>query len=312
MPICEICNTSKFDLIATRIREGEGRIMKCFHCGLIIQDITWSQEKLKEYYETEYQTTNSLVLEHTQKPIEHFNDRLKTVYPIFNQILPLLKPESRVLEVGCGPGSLLSLIKPHVARCVGVELHTPFVDFIKENLGIEAYAEDINKMKFDDKFDVVISIATLDHLPNPLETLTTMKGLLSPSGKLYVEVPNCEEALNHYIPEQNRIKFNEFFWHRAHLFYFSKNTVTELFKKAGLNINISCRHDYTLKNFLNWYFAGKPQSGLVIGHTDVRFFEGESDFEEQMNRMFLAMEKEFRKIISETFRGDNLCCLGWV
>ena len=155
-------------------------------------------------------------------------------------------------------------------------------------------------------------ISTLDHLPNPLETLITLKSLLTVNGKIYIEVPNCDEALNYFLPEPNLSNFRRFFWHRAHLFYFTKETISALFKKAGLSIKVTCRHDYTLKNYLNWYFVGKPQSGLVTGMVRNELFDGNSDFEVRMNKMFATMEKEFRKIMSETFRGDSLCCIGWI
>jgi len=310
MPVCEICEGKKFKLVTNRIREGEGRIVKCESCGLVIQDLGWDEKKLRDYYEKEYQTTNSLVLGESQGPEKHFADRMKTIGSVFEKVKPFLRHESRVLEVGCGAGELLSLIKPLVKHCVGVELNTPFVDFMKAHLKIDAYAEDVNNLKLDEKFDLVISISTLDHLPNPLKTLVSMKKLLASSGRIYVEVPNIDEALNHLLPPSTRAKYNEFFWHRAHLFYFSKETITALFKKAGLKADVTCRHEYTLKNFLNWYFLGKPQSDFVTGLTESGLFPGSSDFERDMNDMFTRMEREFKDSIARTFRGDNLCCVG--
>ena len=183
---------------------------------------------------------------------EHYRDRMKTIASVFAQVKPLLRHGIKVLEVGCGTGELLHLIKPLAKRCVGVELNTPFVEFMRKKLGIEAFAEDINKLNLKEKFDLVISISTLDHLSNPLQTLLSMKRLLAPKGKIYVEVPNMEEALNCFLPDVTRAKYNQFFWHKAHLFYFSKDTISKLFKKAGLKVKVSCRHEYTLKNFLNW------------------------------------------------------------
>jgi len=312
MAICEICGSKKFKNIATRIREGIGKIIQCNKCGLVIQDLNWGTKQIRNYYEGAYQRTNSLIRGKTQSPEEHFEDRLKTVGEIYKQIKPLLTSKSKVLDVGSGPGALLSLIKPYVKRCVGIELHTPFVNFMKKKLSIEAYDEDINKLKINDKFDLVICISTLDHLPNPLETLFTMKKLLSKKGKIYVEVPNRNEALNLYLPDESRKKYNEFFWHRAHLFYFTEHTLSRLFRKAGLKSNIACRHDYTLKNFLNWYFLGKPQSGLVAGMRKNEFFKGNNPFEIKMNELFIGGEKCFKKIMSETFSGDSLCCTGWI
>lgn len=307
---CEICGNKDFVLIATKIREGKGRILKCGSCGLIIQDIGWSSAKLKEYYEHEYQRTNSLVAGRTQTPAEHFKDRLSTIGPVFEGIKHLLKPDSNVLEVGCGAGSLLSLIKPHVANCVGIEAYTPFVDFINNELGIEAHAIDLAKLNSKVHFDIIISIATLDHIPNPCSTLLAMRGRLSKSGKIYIEVPSCEQALNLYLPSKMKEKFNEFFWHRAHLFYFDRSTISALFDKCGLSVSMTCRHDYTLKNFLKWYFTGRPQTSLVSGMSETGLFSGRSDFESRMNKMFELMEKDFKKIMAETFRGESFCCIG--
>lgn len=309
---CEICESKLFDLIATQIREGEGRIMMCRQCGLIIQSLDWNAERLREYYESEYQETNSLVTGKIQSPLEHFNDRLKTIDPIFEKIKPLLSTEAQVLEIGCGAGALLSLIKPHVSGCVGVELYKPFVEFIRKELGIEAIAQDVNTLNLGKKFDLVISIDCLDHLSNPYETVLTMRDLLKDNGKIYIEVPNQQDGLNLYLPETTRKEYNRFFWHRAHLFYFTKDTISALFQRAGLGISVSCRHNYTLKNYLNWYFLGKPQTRFLTGTQCVDFFSDNSPFEKRMNNMFRLMEREFKKIMAETFHGDSLCCMGWI
>ena len=313
MNSCEICGSEDFSLVATEIREGAGKICQCNSCGLVIQDISQTYEGLDKYYNEEYQLINSLVSGREQSPKEHFDDRIMTIKPIIENIRPYLNPQIKLLEIGCGTGELLYNIKSYVSEVTGVEINSRFVNFINSDLGIEAYAGDINKIDIGGrKFDFIISIATLDHLNNPLETLVTMRDLLAPDGKIYIEVPNRNEGLNHYIPSPNREMFNKFFWHRAHLFYFTKATITALFKKAGLNVSISCRHDYTLKNFLNWYFLGKPQSGLVTGMLDSRFFYGKSDFEVRMEKALSSLEEEFKMIMLQTFCGDNLCCIGWL
>lgn len=312
MPRCEICESSDFSLITTKIREGEGRIMRCKSCGLIIQDLGWDKDNLREYYEKEYQETNSLITGRKQTPKEHFEDRLKTVGPIFENIQKLLRPYMNVLELGCGAGTLLSLINPHVAKSVGVELHTPFVEFIKHELGIEAHAKDLKSLKYEGKFNLAVCIDSLDHMPNPLETLWSLRALLAPGGIIYMEVPNQEDALNLYLPESTRQQYNIFFWHRAHLFYFTRQTLANLFGKVGFRVSITCRHNYTLKNYLNWYFLGRPQQSFVTGTTDLGFFSGQSEFERRMNDLFRRIEPEFKTILAETFHGDTLCCVAEV
>ena len=308
--VCEICGLKNFKVIATEIREGPGIINKCNSCGLIMQDIIQTNEEIEEYYNKEYQKTNSLQIGKEQSPREHFDDRVKTFEHLLNNILPLLRPNMKILEIGCGTGELLFLIKPYVQEVVGIEIHKQYVDFMNDELGIEAYAEDVNKIDFNDRtFDIVLSIMTLDHLPNPAETLHTMKHLLTKDGIIYIEVPNQEEALNYYLPEPNQKRFNTFFWHKAHYFYFTRDTLTRLMEKVGFEPKITCRHEYTIQNFLNWYFTGTPQQSFIEASMKADFFSGDSEFETTMNEMFNEMDSRFHKILNRHFRGDTLCCI---
>ncbi|OPY36116.1 MAG: hypothetical protein A4E35_02158 [Methanoregula sp. PtaU1.Bin051] len=310
MQKCELCDGNSFHVIATEIREGPGTILQCDTCGLVFQDIQQTENDLKQYYNEEYQKTNSLREGSVQTPKEHFDDSIRAFKAVFERIRPFLAKDKRVLDIGCGTGELLYMVKPHVAEAVGIELNEDFARFIRDDLGITAYAEDVNRMDFPDRsFDLIFCIMTLDHLPNPLETLSTMKRLLKDNGLIYIEVPNRGEALNYFLPEQNRKRFNTFFWHRAHYFYFTKETLSGMLKKAGLAANISCRHQYTLVNFLNWYFCGTPQKTFVDATSKSHLFAGESAFEKRMNGLLDKTEKEFQAILSDTCTGDSLCCI---
>jgi 2-polyprenyl-3-methyl-5-hydroxy-6-metoxy-1,4-benzoquinol methylase len=307
---CEICNSSESKIIATKIREGPGIIRQCSSCGLIFQDINQTLEQLKEYYNAEYQKTNSLDLSREQTPREHFNDSILSKQPILDAITPYLRPDMSVLDIGCGAGELLYNVKPHVREVVGVELNTAFVDFINRDLGIEAHAEDLNRIDFAGRqFDLILCINALDHMPNPHETLATIQKILKPDGILYLEVPNKDEALNDYLPEPNKSEYNTFFWHKAHFFYFTRNTLQKILEKYGFESRITSCHKYTLKNFLQWYYLGKPQKSFREATTSNYFFPGDSQFETKMNALFEQMDKQFRQILADTVTGDTLCCL---
>ncbi len=307
---CEICNSKNFKLIATEIREGSGKIFECESCGLIIQDTAQTENDLSKYYNEEYQKTNSLVEGIEQTPREHFNDSIKTINDLLSHVRPMLTPKMSVLEVGCGTGELIYSIKPYVKEVVGIELNKGFVDFIKHELKLETYNQDVNTMDFGNrKFDLILCIGTLEHLSNPLKTLRTMQNLLTENGILYLEVPNRDEAMNIYLPEPQRKKFNMFFWHKAHTFYFTRDTLIKLMEKAGFNCDITCRHQYTLINFFNWYFTGHRQNKYLEATTDTRLLSGTSTLETSMNDMMQEMESRFHKILTDTGHGDTLCCV---
>jgi len=306
---CEICGKNDSSIIATKIREGKGIIRKCNNCNLVFQDIDMTKEELSKYYNELYQDTNSLRKGIIQSPFEHFIDRYPTIKQTFDNIKPYLKPDMDVLELGCGSGELMHMINLHVNSVTGIELNCEFVKFIKNQLNYDAYCGDINEISLNKKYDLIISIMTLDHLPNPKESLLKMKSLLKDNGLLYIEVPNIDVALNKYIPGQMSDKYLEFFWHFAHYFYFSKDTFQMLLNSVGLSAEIRCQHQYSLKNFLSWYFTGKPQDNYYAATMEKKFFEGKSEFEDKMNDMIYTMDSQFQRILSDTFTGDSLYCI---
>lgn len=296
-------------LVATEIREGKGRIVQCFRCGLVRQDLNWSKSRLRRYYNDVYQKTNSLEATSLQSPRCHFESRRQTLGPLLARLIPALKPTMRVLDLGCGAGELLHAIRPKVREVVGFEINKRFVEFMRRSLGIEAYHEDFTNFEFGARrFDLVLSIDALDHLPNPAEALRSIRRLLAANGRAYLEVPNVEEALGANLPEKTRALYRTFFWHRAHFSYFSKKTLKGILARNGFRSSISCRHQYTLKNFLNWYFCGKPQSTFVDAATNLQWFEGKDEFERGMNRIFRLAERQFHACLGKTGRGDTLCC----
>jgi SAM-dependent methyltransferase len=312
MPECPIrrrhCVRDHVDVVATRIREGEGRIVQCRECALVMQDLDWSDAEVDRYYNEQYQITNSLAVGEVQTARHHYDDRMKTIGPLFDAIAAITTPSMRVLEVGCGAGELLSLLKPRVAKCVGVELNRPFVDFVNAELGIEAHAGELASLALTDQFDLIICIDSLDHMRDPIEQLARMRTLLAPGGTIWLAVPNLHEALNHCLPEPQQDGYRTFFWHRAHFFYFTPDTLTTMLEVAGFRVTgIDYYHQYGLRNFFNWYFRGEPQRGYVEA-THGGFFAGTDPFEVQMNALCAEMQSRFLTILRTTGRGDTIWC----
>ena len=80
------------------------------------------------------------------------------------------------------------------------------------DMGINAQYGFFEKLDFDTKFDLIISINALDHMPYPMEILHKIYDSLEDDGKIYFELPNRNEALNFFLPEVNQKNFNTFFW----------------------------------------------------------------------------------------------------
>jgi predicted SAM-dependent methyltransferase len=76
----------------------------------------------------------------------------------------------------------------------------------------------------------------IEHVPNPVETLATMKKLLAPSGIIWISVPNAA------YPVSKALKGR---WHSSdlpyHLMHFSPQSMAMTGQAAGLNV----RHQTT-------------------------------------------------------------------
>ena len=97
----------------------------------------------------------------------------------------------KVLDVGCGTGLFAFNAAKKGAIVLGVDFSIEAIQiaksqYIHKNLKFES--TDINKIK--EKFDVIVSNGTLEHMDNPLKTLRLFKRRLTKSGCIITTSPN--------------------------------------------------------------------------------------------------------------------------
>lgn len=91
--------------------------------------------------------------------------RKKHVWPEMEKLLAGLNPEDSVLDVGCGNGRLLELIKNQ--NYLGVDNSEELISAAQKNYPDNNFRiADILDLKINDQYDLVISVAVLHHLPS--------------------------------------------------------------------------------------------------------------------------------------------------
>jgi cyclopropane fatty-acyl-phospholipid synthase-like methyltransferase len=158
-------------------------------------------------------------------------------------IIPLL-PEKveRVLEVGCGSGETLSIIKSRFpgSTTVGIELSenaaklaSSKVDLLK-NLDIE---QDESRSTLG-QFDLILLLDVLEHLRDPWTTLRSLvANNLTKGGTVITSIPN---ARNHALLVQllrGDFKYMESgVLDKTHLRFFTKKSMHRLIEESGLSV----------------------------------------------------------------------------
>lgn len=291
-------------------REGSGLWERCNHCGLVINRSGVAPDQVDDFYNEAYQEKNSFCQGQKINARQHFEIRLGSIKPRAEYLLSKIGPDAQVFELGAGSGELLHLLKPHVRHCVANELCREFVEFMKNDLGIEASSEDYLKLTPCDQWDLAISIGTLDHIHNTRDFAEKLFRDIKPGGLFYVEVPNDCQALKDYLPGEYSGNFKQYMYQAAHYYSFTFDTLSKLLSEAGFMIEESfSRHDYSLINYLNWYLTGKPQKSIGDAKSSSQIFHGTSAFEQEMNALLAVTDQSFRDIITRHRLGESICML---
>jgi ubiquinone/menaquinone biosynthesis C-methylase UbiE len=103
------------------------------------------------------------------------------------------KPFESLLDVGCGTGKVLSLIKDKFnAKVSGIDLSEGMIRKSKELLGEGAdlkVGDSENLLWNDDTFDVIVCNESFHHYPNPIAVLKEMKRVLKANGRVIIADP---------------------------------------------------------------------------------------------------------------------------
>ena len=102
-----------------------------------------------------------------------------------------------ILEVGCGQGEFLSLLRSQGCPCFeGVELNSVAADSARR-AGFTAHTQPLEEFAAThrDRFDAVCAFQVLEHIAAPIPFLEAAISLLRPRGSLLLSVPNADSYL---------------------------------------------------------------------------------------------------------------------
>lgn len=124
------------------------------------------------------------------------NPKRHTKEQFIKWIYPLTEQDFRgktVLEVGCGNGgNCLRMLMAGAKKVIGIDYDQRTVKVAEKNLknfkNKEVKFESAYDMKYEDEFDIVLSIGVIHHLENPKAAIMNMVRAAKPDGKVLIWV----------------------------------------------------------------------------------------------------------------------------
>lgn len=123
-------------------------------------------------------------------------------------VAPLLKDfpsDCRLLEVGCGTGLVLQLLRRLSAGGVvlGMDCHADALSWARRRSGCPVVCGDLMRPPLEGGFDLVGAFDILEHLDDDRAGLSALAGLVRPGGAVVITVP-ADGSLWSYFDESSR------------------------------------------------------------------------------------------------------------
>jgi len=267
---CVICESNQWDIAYFGpIREGShgsihnnASVYQCRKCK--VQVLLESDCMPNEYYETgEYREKlkQSLTLDNAIEEHELLNRFT------FESIWPLSVRNKKVLDVGCGTGSLLDAIKGISKYQVGIEPCQPYLDSVvdKGYVGYRSIEDCIGKQG-PNSFDLAFSIQVIELFLASVRNGRITLALLKPGADFIVSTPNRDDILMSLLPKE----FSSFFYRTPHRWYFDSESLEFCARSAGFEVvETKYIHRYGMANTIRWLRDRQPAGMKKIKGIDM-------------------------------------------
>lgn len=257
---CLLCGGGQNELVKDHTRNSRHQVVKCLKCGLIQLDPLPSIEEDAEYYNLNPHDKEITPLYSIDKIFQKFKYQNETRIEYLEEFG--IDPNWKMLDFACGYGFFIQMMKNKGYHFDGIEISEDRLLVCKERLGNDfKNIRDINLLKVDvpsdlvEKYNLITMFHILEHITKPVELLNKIAKMLKPEGFIVIEVPNIDNLMMHASEE-----FNDFFYIRDHVAYYSPEILKEIVETCGFKVVLQSGNQiYGLTNHMNWIINGCPE-----------------------------------------------------
>ena len=208
-------------------KSGTYKAVKCRVCSLIWMNPQINEEGLHKYYSDYIGNRRVNNEKKMQQRSIQYEDDVKFIEKFVNS--------GKMLDVGCSGGFFLENFNSNFEK-FGIEIDPEAVKFANEktfhNGQVKVECGTIEDIKFQEKFDLIVMRGSIEHVPNPVDSISRVADNLNKNGYFYITAtPNA----NSFSAEIYRDKWT-LFHPVQHLWHFSEQTLELICNRFGLEL----------------------------------------------------------------------------
>jgi SAM-dependent methyltransferase len=201
---CPVCSNSEVLKKANRktpkdfgFKDFEG--ISIFSCPQCHAEFAWPRETMNyDHVTEEFKIYDSFTskedfegrLHHVLQCTAHWKDS-----PVVYHLLSLLNFRGEFLDFAAGSGYLTELARRLGYKVNALEINVNFRKFISDEIPDATVFESLAHIKnATKKFNVILGMHIIEHLPDPIAVLKELRSLLEPQGIAIIVVPNLRRA----------------------------------------------------------------------------------------------------------------------
>ena len=241
--LCPLCQERKKAKIWTETQTGKYPFTyrQCCSCGFVFLDPRPDEEEILQYYAQDYYGEGSHKFRSCFEGFRLFFARKR-----MRRTQKFFPCPGKALDIGCGQGTFLQLLKEEGWDCHGTEL-TKESAFRASQKGIPVSVGEVQEGQFTPHFFDLISFwQVLEHLPDPMKVLKALRPFLKKEGIIAISTPNIESL-------QAKVSTRRWFHldPPRHLCLFSPETLERMMRSLGFSL-VEIRHFSMEQNPYGW------------------------------------------------------------
>ena len=226
---CNICGRRSTKFLYAKY---DLKIVKCRHCNLVYTNPRLQEEDLLKRYSPEYFFNEYLPgLDASEKTYNH--EFVKKHFSLITDLAgKYFSPGRKLLDVGCGAGFFLKVAEERGWQAEGVDLLGLAAEYGKNVLKVNIKQGKFENIQYpSESFDVVTLLDTIEHLPDPYQTVIEIKRILKKRGILIISTPDLNSLSRLFLGKDWAVLSPA-----EHLFYFTEKTLRDIIAKADFQI----------------------------------------------------------------------------